>query len=190
MPSSHKWNDRQLRYLDNLIKGMAPSEAYVAAGFKSRGDAIKANACKLAARPWFKEELENRRRKAAYKADVTQERLLTEEKAIAFSRIGDLFIDGQPCINPDQLPEHVQRAISSLKIITNQQGEVRYEYKFWDKGRSLERLGKHLGLFNDGAWVLNIEFIEYVIGIIPDDAARDKLKRSIIEAAAEQQKKA
>jgi hypothetical protein len=45
------------------------------------------------------------------------------------------------------LPEDVQRAISGLEIIQEANGQVKYKYKFWDKGRSLERLEKYLGMF-------------------------------------------
>ena len=73
-----------------------------------------------------------------------------EEKFIAFSSIGLLYDENGALIPFDQLPEEISRAIRSFEVIETRRGNeltVKYKYRFWDKGKSLERISKHLGLY-------------------------------------------
>ena len=100
-------------------------------------------------------------------AGIEAGRVLKEESYISFSDIGRLFKNGT-LISPDELPEEVRRAISSVKIKVRQipVGEgfetvSTYQYRFWDKGSSLQRLERHLGI--QGAEEVKIDLKEKLI---------------------------
>ncbi len=83
----------------------------------------------------------------------TYDRIL-QDKCIAFSSVTDLF-NGETLIPFDELPEDVVRALDSVEVKENvvdgKGGEQvitrTYKYKFLDKGKALERLANHLGMF-------------------------------------------
>lgn len=90
------------------------------------------------------------------RAEGLTTRVLDEESRLAFSDIASLFHqDSWELIPPSELPQDVRASISSIQIVrrTIPRGELEpieettYKYSFWDKGRSLERLSKHLGLY-------------------------------------------
>jgi len=81
---------------------------------------------------------------AQYK--VTPDRILEEESRIAFSNVVKLFNENWETRSPADLPEEAQQALASIKRKTTEHGEE-WEYKFWDKGRALERVSKHLGMY-------------------------------------------
>ena len=86
---------------------------------------------------------------------ITQERILEEEACIAFHDIGAMVDEeGFFIQNLKNLPSEVRRNISGLEISekTDPITQLRvpyYKVKFNDKGRSLERLEKHLGMLID-----------------------------------------
>ncbi len=153
----------QRRFLNNLLsKKYNQAEAYIAAGYKARGKAAKANASRLLTNPDFKAEYDKAIAQAVKKTQVSAERVLKEEARIAFADIAEIF-NGETLISPDELPEDIRRAISGIEIVERiipgkeKEKEIKYKYRFWDKGRALERLGKHLKLYQDTT-NLNIDF--------------------------------
>ena len=110
---------------------------------------------------------------------VSKQRIMNEEKTIAFSDIAELF-DEHGCLvkNPTELPERVRRSISSITEITDKNGDIRYTIKLWSKGDSLKRLQKMKGLYqplqhviqgpNGGPVKVKMES-EYDFSILTDD---------------------
>ena len=100
----------------------------------------------------IEQELQKRR----FEAEITQERILEEEKCLAYFDPAKLFeMKTGTLIHPKDLPEVVRRAIVGLEIKelkrTPEDEPPRYwfKYKFSDKGKSLERIGRHLSMYND-----------------------------------------
>jgi phage terminase small subunit len=144
-------NTRQEQFKNNLLKGMGHQEAYEAVdGYKATGKVAAAAATRLLNNVNFKAVYEREKEKAANAAVVTKERVLREDCRIAYSDIGQIF-DGDTTIAPSKLPEDIRRAISSFeikeKVVDEKTTERTYRYRFWDKGKALERLGRHLGIF-------------------------------------------
>ena len=77
-----------------------------------------------------------------------QERILKEEASIAFSDVAKYFDENGYLIrNPAKLPSVIRRAISSVKRVSNNKtGQERYEVTLWNKGDSLSRLQKVMGM--------------------------------------------
>lgn len=86
---------------------------------------------------------------------ITQDRILQELAIIAFSNLEDYKIDPDTgFIQPREgMPEHVLRAISSVKFVVtvDSDGNERREttVKLWDKVAALHLAGKHLGMFEE-----------------------------------------
>ena len=82
-------------------------------------------------------------RQAAMQAVGTAERWLQEVAAVAFSSPACLFDSDGKMVDVQLLPPAVQAAIASVEV--DEYGKVKV--KFWDKLGALEKLGKHLGLY-------------------------------------------
>lgn len=95
--------------------------------------------------------LEEGRAKLAAKLELKAEQVLDEERCILSSDVRKLFHDDGSLKAPRELDPDTARSVASFKVFetTNKDGEKRttYEYRFWDKGGSLKRVGEHLGMF-------------------------------------------
>ncbi len=85
---------------------------------------------------------------------ATVERLLEEYGHIAFLDIGEAFAPDGSLLPIHEMPESVRRAmagieVASLNIDNDGKGEVGklHKIKLLDKGRALQDLAKHLGMF-------------------------------------------
>ena len=91
---------------------------------------------------------------------VTTANVLTEVAKIAFSDRGVLFDDAGTLLPVKKWPAGMRGAVSSVKVVETiapqvdeDTGEIRNvpvytkEVKFWEKNRSLDMLGKYLGMF-------------------------------------------
>jgi len=149
-----KLSPKQERFKNNLLKGMDKGKAYEAAGYIARGGIASTNASKLLKNAKFAKAYSEALERVGNKAEATKERIILEECRLAYSDLRQIFKDGTT-ISPDQLPEDVARSISGVEIIERvivgnndeQVLERKFKYRFWDKGRALERISKHLGLY-------------------------------------------
>ncbi len=86
---------------------------------------------------------------------LTKARTLREIAHVAYSRTGELFDESGNLRPIHKLPEHLQAAISSVKVIkknvTSGDGKTDdiHEVKLWDKVKALELAGKYLDLFQE-----------------------------------------
>jgi len=111
-------------------------------------------ASKLVKNPQVREYLEKLLASSQHQVAITTGRILKEEARLAFYDPADL-------VDPDtgqlralhELPEHIRRAVVGLKITETRRASdsnlirTEYRYKFADKGKALERLSRHLGLY-------------------------------------------
>lgn len=89
------------------------------------------------------------------RTEVTQDQVVKELAAIAFAKATDYaeVRDGQVIIkNTADLSDMMVRAIAGIK-----EGRNGIEIKLNDKGKALELLGRHLGMFKDKVEVSGLE---------------------------------
>lgn len=89
------------------------------------------------------------------RTEVTQDQVVKELAAIAFAKATDYaeVRDGQVIIkNTMDLSDMMVRAIAGIK-----EGRNGVEIKLNDKGKALELLGRHLGMFKDKVEVSGLE---------------------------------
>ncbi len=138
---------KQRVFADEWLIDNNGTRAYKVAYPHVKSDSTAAqNASKLRRQTKVQAYIDAKLAERAARYAIQPDNVLKEESRIAFSNIADVF-DGWDLIRPDQMPEEVARAVASVKVRTTEQGDTTYEYKFWDKGRALERLSKHLGLY-------------------------------------------
>lgn len=132
----------------------------------------------------IQEALQEEQRARAEALRMDQRRLLEEEAVIAFFDPAELFHPKTgELLPPNKLPEYVRRNLQSMDINREERREgeqtvvtTKFRYKFGDKGRSLERLAKHLGLFSDSVRLEVVENFQNTIlellGELGPDVAR------------------
>lgn len=138
----------QERFVNNILKGMNQTDAYLAAGYKCTRSAARRNAARLMTNADIKTAIEHRRQKAAEKAEISQQRILEEESRLAFYDPKELFDKCGELKPIHQLSENIRRAIHGFEIIYTKLGDIKYKYKFADKGKSLNRLERIEGMFS------------------------------------------
>lgn len=87
------------------------------------------------------------------RTEVSADRALLEFARIGFSDLRDAFTEDGKLLPPHKWPNDLAPAIASVKVSTKEGegGEViaLHEIKLWDKGKALEQLSKHLGLYRE-----------------------------------------
>lgn len=143
------------RFVDEWLRDFNGLRAYmVAYGVRSRKGARVAAANKLQ-EPHVKEAVRQRQEEIKERAKLSVDWIVAEEIKIASANIQDVFSGQWTPTSPHQLPSEVTAAVSSVQVKENgtdpATGEVLYSYKYtmWDKGKALERLSRHLGMYND-----------------------------------------
>ena len=99
--------------------------------------------------------IQNRMQERQNRTEITQDRVLEELAAIAFSRATDFaeVRNGRVTIkNTAGLTEEQIKAIAGIK-----KGKFGIELKLNDKEKALELLGRHLGMFKDRLEVSGLE---------------------------------
>ncbi len=154
MPVRKNKNDltpNEQTFADEWLIDLNGTRAYKAGYKRTKKDITAAkNASKLLNKPEVAAYIEKRQAKIADKYEISQERALKEESALAYSNLADLIdMNGQPLVNIKKLPERVQRAISKIETEFDPVTGKSYIKKLhlWDKNSSLNRVEKILGMF-------------------------------------------
>lgn len=128
------------------------TQATIRAGYSEKTAAAMGK--KLLSNPKVWSEIQAAMQDRSERTEIDQDRVLREEACIAFSDIGEIF-NGETLIAPGDLPEQIRRAISAVEVIeaADKEGNLttKYKYRFWDKGKALERVSRHLGMYTDNA---------------------------------------
>ena len=144
-------------FADEWIKYRNATKAYLAAFPDCKTDrAAGTNGHKLLKNAKIDAYISEKLAELSDSAGLTVRRVLEEEARLSLSDIRQIFKGGVP-IAPEELPEDIARAVKSVKqtsrnvFHTNGDAEIitTYEYSFWDKGASLQRVEKYLGMLTE-----------------------------------------
>lgn len=84
-------------------------------------------------------------------AGVTTPRIVREDARIAFADVRGIFRRDGSLIPPHELPDDVAASLASVEVIegVDQDGMPtrRWKYRLWDKHKSLQRLGRAVGVY-------------------------------------------
>ena len=146
METTKRLTAKQKRFVEEYLVDLNASRAALRAGY-TRAEAGR----RLVTQSHVSEAIKYARKERSERTQVTQDRVLQEEACIAFSDIRDLFDEQGELIPKHELPERVRSALSSYDVsekIDRYGNQVtNIKIKFWDKGRALERVSRHLGMY-------------------------------------------
>jgi phage terminase small subunit len=87
------------------------------------------------------------------RTEVAADRTLLEIARLGFSDLRRLFHEDGRLKHPLEWDDDTAASVASVEIVTRDVGDAKVEYvhkiKLWDKGKALEQLSKHRGLYRD-----------------------------------------
>lgn len=143
---------QQQKFADNWLKrpktGWSTAKCYMDAYPRvKREETARVNATRLLTKANVAAYIEKSQERIQKRTELTAERILQEEKCLCLMNPKDLMdLEKGTLLKPHELPESVARAISSIEQITDVAGNVKFKYRFWDKGQALARVEKILGV--------------------------------------------
>lgn len=144
--------EKQKAFVEEYLVDLNATRAYKAV-YKSckKDETARVNGSRLLTNANVAAYLAERQKALQRRTEVTQERVIGELAAIAFADVADYvqIIDngGFPMVQltpTKSIPTHKRAAIAGIK-----QGANGIEVKLYDKLVALDKLGQHLGLFNN-----------------------------------------
>lgn len=143
-------NPKQTRFVQEYLVDLNATQAAIRAGYSKK--TANPQAARLLANASVKQAVKIGQEKRASKLEITQERVLQEIAAVAFSDVRQLY-DEKGKLRPiKDWPDDLAAAVAGLETVhrnlTSGDGEVEtiLKVKRWDKPRVLELLSKHLGM--------------------------------------------
>ena len=140
--------EKQKRFCDEYLIYLNATRAYKVAYKNVKSDEVaKAAASRLLTNVNVKNYIDDCMEERQKRTEVTQDRVIQELAAIAFSKVTDYATVKDDMVkikDTDELTEKQIRAISGIK-----EGKFGIELKLNDKEKALELLGRHLGMWND-----------------------------------------
>lgn len=144
-----KLTNKQKKFIDEYLVDLNATQAAIRAGYKEKA-AYRTGAENLR-KPQIQREIQKRMQERQQRTEVTQDMVVRELAAIAFSKTTDYVeirsngVCSTVVIKPTtDLSDQQIRAIAGIKEGTNG-----IEIKLNDKEKALELLGRHLGMWND-----------------------------------------
>ena len=140
-----KLTDKQKKFIDEYLVDLNATQAAIRAGYKEKA-AYRTGAENLR-KPQIQEEIQKRMEERQKRTEITQDMVLQELAAIAFDRATDYVsvMGGMVQVkDTDQLSDSQIAAIAGIKETQNG-----IEVKLGSKEKTLELLGRHLGMWND-----------------------------------------
>ena len=148
--------EKQKIFADEYLIDLNATRAYRKAYPSVKKDEVaRANGSRMLTNANVAEYIAERMQARQERTEITQDKVLEELAAIAFSRVTDYaeVKDDQVVIKDTSgLSESQIRAIAGIK-----QGKFGIEVKLNDKEKALELLGRHLGMFKDRVEVSGLE---------------------------------
>ena len=148
--------EKQKIFADEYLIDLNGTRAYrVAYPSVKKDEVAAAAAARLLKNVKVEAYIQKRMEERQTRTEITQDRVLEELAAIAFARATDYAEIKGECVrikDTDTLDEQQIRAIAGIK-----EGKYGIELKLNDKEKSLELLGRHLGMFKDKLEVSGLE---------------------------------
>lgn len=161
--------DAQKRFCDEYLIDLNATRAYkVAYPNCKKDETANAAASRMLRNVKVQEYISEKQKKIEKRTEITQDMVIKELAAIAFSKASDYaklkkmkrnvpVFDGEDIVDykeeeytgieftpTDELTEEQKKALSGIK-----EGKFGIQVDSCDKVRALELLGRHLGIFND-----------------------------------------
>lgn len=108
---------------------------------------IRKKACLFFQDPRVVKQLDKLRKSALRRIEISIQKVIEEDAKIAFSDIRQLFDEQGSMLPVQKWGDNIAAAVSSIKCTTDKFGNETVEVKFWNKDSALDKLFKHLGMY-------------------------------------------
>lgn len=137
--------NKQKTFIEEYLIDLNATQAAIRAGYsKNSAETIGFENLK---KPKIANEIEKRMKERERRTEITQDRVLTELAKIGFADVTDFLSiehDEVKIKSTTEIPTHKLGAIAAVK-----EGTKGIEIKLNDKGKALELIGRHLGMWTD-----------------------------------------
>ena len=141
---------KQKAFCEEYLIDMNGTQACIRAGYSKKSS--DAQASRMLKNVKVKAFLDKEIQKRSIRTGITADKVLQELAKIAFHDIRRMYNEDGTLIPIKDLDDDTASTISSFKTRIENKGEADYdvieEYKRHDKVRTLELIGKHLGMFD------------------------------------------
>lgn len=176
---SGKLTNKQKRFCEEYLVDLNATQAAIRAGYSKHtaGSIGEENLRK----PEIKKYVAKLQEKLSKETGITAKMVIDELAKIGFSNIQD-FIDSDNSVKDiSDIDRSQAAAVEGVKKIVTEWGEGKkagkrtaITFKLYDKGAALERLGKHLGVFEkDNKQRNNNEPVKLTLNIAPPPKDED-----------------
>ena len=142
---------RKLVFVEEYLRDLNAAAAARRAGYAER--TAKAKGYQLLREPAVAEAIAEAQAARSKRTQIDADWVLTRLAAIADSDLRRHFGEGGTLKAVTDLDDASAAALAGVEVVTVNKGEGEVEYvakvKLWDKLKSLELLGRHLGIFKD-----------------------------------------
>lgn len=146
-----KLNEKQARFVEEYLVDLNATQAAIRAGYsektaRTQGQRLLTNADIQAA-------VSEAQKTRSARTQITQDRVIQEIARLGLSDIRGAFSVGGSLLPPSEWSDDLSAAVASIEVDQRKEpGEDGEHYtvtklKLWDKNAALEKLCKHLGLY-------------------------------------------
>lgn len=148
-----KLTPRQARFVEEYLKDLNATAAYIRAGYRARGNSAEANAARLIRNDKVAAAIEVAMKERSTRNNIDADRVLKELARIGFVDVRKLFNSDGSLKRLDKLDDDVAASIASIEVNEMRDGDGfvighTKKLRLWDKIASLTKLAQHLGLLD------------------------------------------
>lgn len=151
MTKEVKLKGKQLKFAEEYLKDMNATAAYKRAGYTAKGRSAENNASRLLGNAGVAAYIKQRQEELQEVLELETEKVIGEIGRIGLSDIRKLFNEHGALKNINELDDDIAAAVSSVEVteLTAEGAAIGFvkKIKLWDKNSALEKLCKHLGLY-------------------------------------------
>jgi phage terminase small subunit len=149
-PKKLRLTSKQEKFVQEYMIDLHATNAALRAGYSPK-TARRVGSLMLRT-PHIQEAIQAHKKKRQKRTEIKADQVLREAAKLAFCDIRQVYNPKDfEMVPPSELPDDVAAAVSGIekkvKVYDNETELVTYKYTFWDKNRALEKLFRHLGLY-------------------------------------------
>jgi phage terminase small subunit len=147
MAGSMKLTPKQARFVQEYLIDLNAAQAAIRAGYSAKTARVIGH--ENLTKPDIAAAIEKARTKRAERLDLTGDMVIDELRKIGFANMADYMKptpEGDPCLDFSGLTRDQTAALSQVTVESGPAGK-RVTFKLLDKLGALDKLGRHLGIF-------------------------------------------
>ena len=148
--------DKQQRFVEEYLTDLNATQAAIRGGYSEK--TARQVASENLSKPDIADAIAQAKAERSERTKVTQDRVLEELARLSFSDLRNVMTDKGSLLDPQDWDDATAASIASIEVVTSsgdhgedENGrkivERTHKIKTWDKNVALEKLAKHLGMY-------------------------------------------